>query len=200
MFRSILMLPKSRSFPDFLNHNHFLRKEDWEHEMKWHHNLVQIAFRNYNSYVYHDTFLKFRLYDELAKVCNRGPRTSSLLDPPSPESGPWPNIFRPKWKIVMQTFLVELVYRFQIWFRRVFKLILARWLLSQSTCESESADQSESDIKVSVWKPISDWFGVSSTWIELCFQISQRKECLHFSRSTSKVTRFSQYSIKWLIL
>ena len=49
--------------------------------MKWHHNLVEIAFRNYNSYVYHDTFLKFRLYDELAKVSSRDPRTSSLLDP-----------------------------------------------------------------------------------------------------------------------
>ena len=46
--------------------------------MKWHHNLVEIAFRNYNSYVYHDTFLKFRLYDELAKVSSRDPRTSCL--------------------------------------------------------------------------------------------------------------------------
>ena len=36
--------------------------------MKWEHKLVEISFRNYNSYVYQDTFLQLRLYDELAKV------------------------------------------------------------------------------------------------------------------------------------
>ena len=47
-----------------------LRIEDWEHEMKWNHKLVQIAFRNYNSYVYHDTFLQLLLIEEMAKVIN----------------------------------------------------------------------------------------------------------------------------------
>ena len=38
--------------------------------MKWNHKLVQIAFRNYNSYVYHDTFLQLLLIEEMAKVIN----------------------------------------------------------------------------------------------------------------------------------
>ena len=36
--------------------------------MKWKHKLVEIAFRNYNSYVYHDDSLEARLTRERAQV------------------------------------------------------------------------------------------------------------------------------------
>ena len=36
--------------------------------MKWKHKLVEIAFRNYNSYVYHDDSLEVRLTRERAQV------------------------------------------------------------------------------------------------------------------------------------
>ena len=53
----------------FLGYFHeYFRTEDWKHEMKWKHKLVQIAFRNYNSFVYYDLFLKPRLFDRLTKV------------------------------------------------------------------------------------------------------------------------------------
>ena len=46
--------------------------------MKWEHKLVEISFRNYNSYVYQDTFLQLRLYDELAKVFMQRNNTLAL--------------------------------------------------------------------------------------------------------------------------
>ena len=47
--------------------------------MKWKHKLVQIAFRNYNSYVYHDLFLKLRLSDRLTKVWEHHDKASLYI-------------------------------------------------------------------------------------------------------------------------
>ena len=56
------------SISPFFGIDRLFRTEDWQHEMKWKHKLVEIAFRNYNSYVYHDDSLEVRLTRERAEV------------------------------------------------------------------------------------------------------------------------------------